>query len=428
MKNTRCVILAAGLSTRMNTQIPKALHRIGNKPLLARLVKNVKSTGIDNIVVVVGYGSEKVENALKKYKVKTVKQKQLLGSADAVKSVDKHFNGFTGDILILYTDTPLIEKDTLKHLVGRHAASKAACTLLTTSVSDATGYGRILRDPKGKVVKIVEEKDASPEEKQIREINIGAYCFKKKDLFNTINKIEKNAKKREFYLTDIIGLLRKKGALIESFDGCASEQALGINSRADLSAAEKIVRTKKIKELMKQGVTFIDPATAYIDEDVNIDKDTIIYPSVIIEGEVRIGKNCRIGPFARIRGNTKIADNCIVGNFVEIVRSDIASNTKVKHHAYLGDAVVGKNVNIGAGTITANYDGKNKHKTIIKDSAFIGIGARLIAPIKIGKGAIVGAGSVVTKNKNVGDNEVVAGVPAKPLNKRADYARKGVKK
>ncbi|UCH12520.1 MAG: bifunctional N-acetylglucosamine-1-phosphate uridyltransferase/glucosamine-1-phosphate acetyltransferase [Candidatus Omnitrophota bacterium] len=417
-ENIRCVILAAGLGTRMNTNLPKALHKIGNEMMLERLIETVKSSGISHIVVVVGYGSEQVEDILKKYNINTIRQNKLLGSADAVKAAKRYFTKFTGSLLVLYTDTPLIRKATLKGLINRHRRSGAACTLLAADVNSPTGYGRVIRDSSGDIVKIVEEKDATVHEKDMTQINVGAYCFKRKELFDVLARIKKNPKKGEFYLTDIIKHFRDRGMPISSYDKCSEEEALGINSREDLSAAEKIIRMRKIKQLMEGGVTFIDPETAYIDKKVKIAKDTVVYPSVVIQGEVIIGKNCRIGPFAKIRGKTEIDRNCVIGNFVEVVRSKIGENTKVKHHVYLGDAYVGNDVNIGAGAITANYDGKRKNRTTIKSRAFIGVGAILIAPVKIGEQAVVGAGSVVTKNKDVPDKATVIGVPARVLRKK----------
>ena len=371
--NIRCIILAAGLGTRMNTNLPKALHKIGNEMMLERLIETVKSSGISHIVVVVGYGSEQVEDILKKYNINTIRQNKLLGSADAVKAAKRYFTKFTGSLLVLYTDTPLIRKATLKGLINRHRRSDAACTLLAADVNSPTGYGRVIRDSSGDIVKIVEEKDATVREKDITQINVGAYCFKRKELFDALARIKKNPEKGEFYLSDIINHFRDRGMPINSYDKWSEEEALGINSREDLSAAEKIIRMRKIKQLMEGGVTFIDPETAYIDGKVKIAKDTVIHPSVVIQGEVIIGRNCRIGPFARIRGKTEIDRNCVIGNFVEVVRSKIGENTKVKHHVYLGDAYVGNDVNIGAGAITANYDGKRKNRTTIKNRAFIGV-------------------------------------------------------
>ncbi|MBN1405634.1 MAG: NTP transferase domain-containing protein [Candidatus Omnitrophica bacterium] len=422
-----CIILAAGMGTRMNTEIPKALHKIGSKTLISRLIDTVRETGIKDISVVVGYNAEKVKEHLKAYGVKTVKQKRLLGSADAVMTAREYFENSEGDIMVLYTDTPLLSKETLNGLINTHKEYDASCTLLTTDFKDPAGYGRIVRDNLGSVIQIVEETDANEIEKAITEVNIGAYCFKKSELLDALKNIKKNEKKNEFYLTDVIKYFRDKKLKIAGYNKCLEKEAIGINSREDLSAAAKVIRMKKIKELMKNGVTFIDPDTAYIDEGVKIGKDSIIYPSVIIEGDVVIGNNCRIGPFARIRGKSLIKAGAAIGNFVEIVRSKIGLNTRVKHHTYLGDAIVGDNVNIGAGVITANYDGKNKNKTVIKDRAFIGVGAVLIAPVKIGKHALVGAGSVVTKNKNVPDKTIVIGAPARIFKGLPAGSKKGVR-
>ncbi len=407
------------MGTRMNTLMPKPLHKICNVTMIERLVQTVKAQGIKDIVVVIGYGKKPLEKVLKNNGVYTAEQKKLLGSADAVKAAKKYFKKFKNNIMLLYTDTPLLTKETLKLLSAKHINTDAVCTLLTTNIANPAGYGRILRNDSGEIVDIVEEKDATPQQKQITEINTGAYCFKKKELFDTIDKIKKNAKKGEFYLTDIVRYFRETALTLAACTDCPQDEAFGVNSRQDLSVAEKIVRKRKINELMRQGVTFIDPETAYVDEKVKIDKDTIIYPSVYIEGEVTIGKNCQIGPFARIRGKTKIGDNSTIGNFVEVVRSSVGHDTRIKHHSYIGDTTVGNNANVGAGAITANYDGKNKNKTIIKDKAFIGVGAILIAPVTIGKKAMVGAGSVVTRNKDVPDNATVIGIPAHPMGRLA---------
>ena len=289
--------------------------------------------------------------------------------------------------------------------------------MLTSRVNDPASYGRIVSDDAGCVKKIVEEKDASPEERQIKEINVGTYCFKVPELKKYIHEIEINEKKKEFYLTDIVEVLNRNGEKCAS-SLCSADEALGINSRKELAVANKIVNRKKIEELMASGVTVVDPDNTYIDETAVIGKDTIIFPGTVIESDVRIADGCKIGPFARLRPGTRILRAVEIGNFVELCRTEIGEETKVKHHSYLGDTVVGKNANIGAGAITANWDGEKKYQTVIEDNAFIGIGVSLVAPVRIGKGAKVGAGSVVTKNKDVPAGEVVAGVPAKSLTAR----------
>jgi bifunctional UDP-N-acetylglucosamine pyrophosphorylase/glucosamine-1-phosphate N-acetyltransferase len=355
--------------------------------------------------------------------VKLVTQKRLLGSGHAAFSAQDALEKFRGDVVILYGDTPLIRQKTLRRLIEQHKSTDAACTLLTTTLKDPTGYGRILRDDRGDIVRIVEENEISLYDKVINEINIGAYCFDAKNLFEALKGVKADNKKKEYYLTDIVTLLRKRNLKIESIYTDNEEEALGINSREELSKAERIMRDKALKKFFDGGVTIIDPFNIYIDISCTIGKDTVIKPFTIIEENVKIGSNCIIGPFARIRPGTKLSDRVEIGNFVELVRSVIGSGTKIKHHSYIGDSVIGKNVNIGAGTITANYDGKKKNKTVIKDGAFIGSGTIFIAPLTVGKRAITGAGSVLTKKTIVPDDSVVVGVPARILKKTS-----GIKK
>ena len=414
MKNIRAIILAAGSGTRMKSKVPKPLHALHSKPILRHLTDTVSSSGIEKIVLVLGHGIEKIKKEFKGFD--TVHQKRQLGSGDAVNCAESRFRNFNGDILILYADTPLLKKETLKKLVKTHKNGNYACTILTARVNNPKGYGRVVRE-KNRITKIVEEKDAAPGEKGIDEINVGAYIFKKKTLFPYVNKVKINAKKREYYLTDVINILKNANVKIGSFLTKDASEAIGINSRRELAGAHRVIKERAMKKHMERGVTITDPVTTQIDEGAVIGKDTAIYPNTIIEKNVTIGRNCKIGPFARIRAGTKIAKGAEIGNFVELVRTKVGENSKIKHMTYLGDAEVGKDVNIGAGTITANYDGKKKHKTIIGDRAFIGVGAILIAPVKIGKGALVGAGSVVTRKKDVPAGKVVAGVPARILDR-----------
>ena len=303
-------------------------------------------------------------------------------------------------------------------MINHHSKNKLDCTFLTANLQKPKGYGRIRRDNYGRVVEIIEETDLTRMNEDIKEVNMGAYCFKAKSLFSALNKIKINKSKKEYYLTDAIGLLAQNSAKIEALDIDDTTQALGINSREDLAKASQIMRLRILKDFMANGVTIIDPLTTYIDNDVSIGQDTTVYPFTVIDSDVKIGKNCSIGPFCHLRPKTKVLDGAVVGNFTELNRSTIGSDTIMKHFGYLGDATVGNNVNIGAGTVTANYDGKNKCQTQIKDNAFIGSDTILVAPIKVGKAAITAAGCVVTKNKNVPDKAVVAGVPAKILSRR----------
>jgi bifunctional UDP-N-acetylglucosamine pyrophosphorylase / glucosamine-1-phosphate N-acetyltransferase len=276
----------------------------------------------------------------------------------------------------------------------------------------------VVRSSGGKIKKMVEELDASIYEKVIEEINVGVYCFNKRALFYGLEKVKPNNKKEEYYLTDTIEVLTKSNMTVESVTTDNNEEFLGVNTRAELAKAESVMRKRISDKIMDSGVTIIDPANTYIASGTKIGKDTIIYPYTFIENDVKIGANCSIGPFARLRPGTIVEDNVGIGNFAETVRSSIGQGTKVRHQCYIGDTVIGKNVNIGAGTIVANYDGKEKHKTVIEDNAFIGTGTILIAPVKIGKGAVTGAGSVVTRNKNVPAGKTVIGIPARLLNKK----------
>jgi len=414
--NIACIILAAGRGTRMKSSLPKVLHRISGRTMLEYVLELVRPFSFKPTIVVVGYKGKDVARFAKG--VKIVTQKRLLGSGNAVLSAKDALKKFRGDVVILYGDTPFIRQQTLNGLIEQHKSKDAACTVLTTRLKDPTGYGRILRDDRGDIVRIVEENELLPNDKVINEINIGAYCFNAENLFEALKGVKTDNKKKEYYLTDIIALLRKKNLKIESIYTDNEEEALGINSREELSRAERIMRDRALKKFLEEGVTIIDPSNTYIDISCAIGKDTVVKPFTIIEENVKIGSNCIIGPFARIRPRTKLSDRVEIGNFVELVRSVISSGTKIKHHSYIGDAIIGKNVNIGAGTITANYDGKKKNKTVIKDSAFIGSGTIFIAPLTVGKRAITGAGSVLTKKTVVPDNSVVVGVPARILRKK----------
>jgi bifunctional UDP-N-acetylglucosamine pyrophosphorylase/glucosamine-1-phosphate N-acetyltransferase len=417
MKKPKAIILAAGKGTRMKSDLPKVLHMVQGRPLISFVIDLVKSLKIRDIIVVVGHKDKLVRNVLDKG-IKIVKQKRLTGTADAVISAKSKLSSLDTDVLILYADHPLVSKETLDSLIRYHLKNKLDCTFLTATLQQPRGYGRIRRDNYGRVQEIVEETELSKLDEDIKEVNMGAYCFKTRNLFSVLNKIKINKKKKEYYLTEAISLLAKNNAKIDTVEIKDITEALGVNSREDLAKANRLMRLRIIKCFMAKGVTIVDPLTTFIDKNVLIGQDTVIYPFTVIEPNVKIGKNCQIGPFCHLRSHTKISDGVQVGNFTEINRTKIGQGTVMKHFGYLGDATVGNRVNIGAGTVTANYDGKKKYPTSIKDCAFIGSDTVLIAPIKVGKAAITAAGCVVTKNKNVPDKTVVAGVPAKILPRR----------
>ncbi|MFH1752855.1 MAG: sugar phosphate nucleotidyltransferase [Candidatus Omnitrophota bacterium] len=412
-KKIKAVILAGGLGTRMRSRTPKVLHPLGDKPMIRHILDTVRSCGIDDIICVVGHKAELVKRELKDARL--VVQKRPLGSGDALNQAKSLLKDFKGEILVLCGDEPLIRRQTIEGLIRSHAADDNFCTLLTARMMDPTGYGRILKNDRGHVIDIVEETEASIYDKAIDEINVGVYCFRSKGLFSFLKEIKNENNKGEYFLTDIVSLLNRKGHSVGSYMTEDSDEAIGINSRRDLCAAENILRRRTVAELMDKGVTISDPDTVHISVDARIGEDTTIFSHTIIEGRVKIGKGCRIGPFARIRPGCELKDGVEIGNFVELVRAKVGENTRIKHHTYLGDTVVGKDVNIGAGTITANYDGKEKAVTRIEDRAFIGSGTIFVAPVKVGRNAKTGAGAIVTKNHNVPAGSVVVGMPARVL-------------
>jgi N-acetylglucosamine-1-phosphate uridyltransferase (contains nucleotidyltransferase and I-patch acetyltransferase domains) len=422
MKNIIAIILAAGRGTRMVSDTPKVLHEILGSPMISYVTGAVSRAAVKDMVVITGFGGDKVKDLFSGTRIKTVAQKKLLGSADAVAAAKREIRGYN-DVLVVYGDTPLITEETLKDLIEKHRDTRASLTLLTAVLKDPSGYGRIIRDQSGKIIKIAEDGEVREYKQEIREINVGTCVFSSGDLLTALKEIGCDNSKGEYYLTDAVKILSARGLKVESIIMKNLDEMIGVNSRVELAQASNIMKNRIMERLMASGVTIQDPATTTIYPDVKIGRDTVIYPNTIIESDVRIGSGCHIGPFARLRGGTRIGDKSEVGNFVELVRSKVAESTKIKHHTYLGDATVGKNVNIGAGTITANYDGKNKNKTIIGDGAFVGVGAILIAPVKIGKKALVGAGAVILRGTVVKDGATVVGVPAKILRRRVGDRR-----
>ncbi|MDR1523615.1 MAG: bifunctional UDP-N-acetylglucosamine diphosphorylase/glucosamine-1-phosphate N-acetyltransferase GlmU [Endomicrobium sp.] len=427
MKNFSVVILAAGQGTRMKSLLPKVMHKLSGKPLVKWIIDAVSPLKPDNIVIVVGYGHKIVEEYLSKNNIKFVYQEKQLGTAHAVMQAKEIFKNYNGDILVVSGDVPLIKTATISNLIKNNKKNSSSVTILSTEVKDSFGYGRIIRK-NGLFERIVEEKDANLNERQIKEINSGIYCFDK-NLWKALLKVKPNNAKKEYYITDTIEILKKSGHKVSMLFIKDEIEVKGINSKVELSGAEAILKEQKIKELLNSGVGIIDTNNVYISYDAKIGQDSVIYPGVFIDSGVNIGKKCvlkgssyivkskiadesiisysyvdganigkkvKIGPFAHIRPGSVLKENVKIGNFSETKKSLIEKNSKVNHLSYIGDAQIGTNVNIGAGTITCNYDGKDKHQTIIEQDVFVGSNANIVAPVKIGRGALIAAGSTIT--------------------------------
>jgi bifunctional UDP-N-acetylglucosamine pyrophosphorylase/glucosamine-1-phosphate N-acetyltransferase len=427
--NLSIVILAAGRGKRMNSRIPKVLHETLGKPMLQHVIDAVKKLKPSRSVVVIGNGAEEVRKQINDNKLSFVLQKNLLGTANALSIAQKEL--VSGTVLVLNGDCPLITSKTLKTLLTKHKQNKNVLSFLTFTDDSMSGYGRILRDEGGRIVGIVEDKHAtSSEKKRFKELNGGVYAIDTEALVY-LNSIKKNRFSGEYYLTDIVSIVSRKGKSLEAYN-CPSEEIRGINNREELHEIADILRRRVVSKWMKKGVTFIDPDTSMVHVSVSIGNDTIIYPNTYLEGNTKIGKNCviypgsriydstlgdgvvikdsslieeskigkgaLIGPFAHLRPNSVIGRGAKIGNFVEIKKSTVGDGSKASHLSYLGDAEIGSNVNIGAGTITCNYNGKNKFKTMIESGVFIGSDSQLVAPVTIGKDAYVAAGATITKN------------------------------
>jgi bifunctional UDP-N-acetylglucosamine pyrophosphorylase/glucosamine-1-phosphate N-acetyltransferase len=424
------VILAAGKGTRMKSKLPKVLHHVGGKPMIEQVLRASRIAGAKRNIVVVGFGAEKIMEELSG-SVEFATQAEQLGTGHAVMQAKELVSDFDGTVMVLCGDTPLLSGGVLAKFYREHLEKNAAATVLTAVMPDPTGYGRVVRNSAGQVVKIVEQKDASPVELAVNEINTGIYCFEKKALFSALAKINCNNNQGEYYLTDVLGILVAEGAAIRAAVTDDFEQTMGINSRRQLAEAEKIWQRRRLEELMDNGVTIMDTASTFVDADVTIGQDTIIYPFTWLEGETIIGEGCQIGPntrlentvvgdntilhfvyahdckvgnrvtvgpYVHLRPQTELADEVKIGNFAEVKNSTVGLKSKIPHLTYIGDTDMGSGVNIGSGTITVNYDGQNKHRTIIEDDAFIGCNTNLIAPVTVGKGAYVAAGSSITKD------------------------------
>ncbi len=419
MRILHAIILAAGEGTRMKSDLPKVLHPICGRPMIAYALDLAASAGVRQPIVVLGHGAEAVKPQLPK-EVKTVIQTKRLGTGDAAIATKKLLGGAGGSVLILYADTPLLRRTTVQKLVETHFRTSATCTLLTAHLADPSGYGRIIRNEQGQIIGVAEEAEANAAQRAIREINVGPLVCQTQLLLDALAGVTPSGSKKELYLTAIVShLARQEGAKIQATRVEEISEALGINSRTELARAIGVIRQRIVDAHLANGVTIEDPQTTSIDHGVTIGADTVIHPHTVIETRVSIGKRCSIGPFARLRSGVSVADEARIGNFVELVRTKIGPRVRVNHVTYLGDAIVEEDVNIGAGTITANYDGQHKHETRIGRGAFIGSDTVLIAPVKIGAGAVTGAGSVVTKDHDVPAKGIVVGVPARPLDHRA---------
>ncbi|MBI3753827.1 MAG: bifunctional UDP-N-acetylglucosamine diphosphorylase/glucosamine-1-phosphate N-acetyltransferase GlmU [Deltaproteobacteria bacterium] len=440
-KGVAAIILAAGLGKRMKSDIPKALHPVAGRPMLFYPVEVVNNLGVKKTMVIVGHKADEVINkGIMPYAPTLhsafVKQEPQLGTGHAVLCAEDALKDWKGNVLILSGDVPLITKETIQGLLNLHAKKKAAISFISTIVADPSGYGRVLRDDNNSVMRIVEHKDANIEEKAVNEINTGIYCVDARFLFSGLKKIKKENAQGEYYLPDLIEMAVVQGNKVTCLTHINPAEVMGINNRIELAEANRVMRRRINSELMLSGVTLLDADTAYIHSGVKIAGDTTIYPNVFLEGDTnigsgcvieegckiinstigsgsvikshsviessRIGKNVSIGPFARLRPDSLIEDGAKVGNFVEVKKSKLGKGTKANHLSYIGDAIIGKDVNIGAGTITCNYDGIKKHQTVIEDGAFIGSDTQLVAPVKVGKNAYIGSGSTITKNVPAG--------------------------
>ena len=397
----KTIILAAGKGTRMKSNTPKVLHKIMDKTLLGYVLDNVKNISQESFVIV-GHHAQEVEKFVEEnyQNAKTVLQSPQLGTGDAVSKVCPFLKDYKGLVLILCGDTPLIKEDTLKEFIDYHKSQNSDLTVMSAIFDNPANYGRIIRENDGSLKCIVEEKDASPEQKAVKEINAGIYCLDWSKISPAFSQLTSNNAQGEYYLTDIIEWGKKNKLSVNAYTLKNNEEIFGINSRLHLAEATRIMNERKLTELMENGVTIVDPSSTWISEDTEIGKDTIIYPSTYLEGKNKIGENCKIGPFAHFRGGVEVADNVKIGNFVEVKKSKINSNTNAGHLSYIGDSEIGEHVNIGAGTITANYNPitKVKSKTILHDNVKIGSNAVLVAPVELQEWVNVGAGSVITKN------------------------------
>ncbi|WP_163655587.1 bifunctional UDP-N-acetylglucosamine diphosphorylase/glucosamine-1-phosphate N-acetyltransferase GlmU [Listeria sp. PSOL-1] len=430
MTNQYAVVLAAGQGTRMKSKLYKVLHPVCGKPMVEHVVEQIESLNMNEIITIVGHGAEKVKERLVD-RSKFVMQEEQLGTAHAVLQAKSLLENKEGVTLVICGDTPLIQDTTIEALMKYHHEKRAKATILTTTIEDPTGYGRIIRDDLGIVGKIVEEKDASEQEKRVTEINTGTYCFDNQVLFDALSKVSNDNAQGEYYLPDVIKILKDADEVVAAYRIDDFEESLGVNDRIALAEAGKIMRKRINEKHMRAGVTLANPESIYIDAGVVIGQDTVIESNVTLRGKTTIGEDCiitsgtdctnaeigdrvwirtseiedskvgndvQIGPYAHLRPESDIHDHVKIGNYVETKKAVVGEGTKLPHFIYMGDAEIGKNVNVGCGSISVNYDGKNKHKTIIGDNVFIGCNSNLIAPVTIHSNTYVAAGSTITED------------------------------
>lgn len=450
------LILAAGLGTRMKSDQAKVLHKLGSQTIIARQLRTLARLEPGKIFVVTGYQAEKVEEAARAAvdeatgeNLRFVLQSEQRGTGHAVKCAQEVLKKTRGLLVVINGDVPLVKAETIRNLIAEHLRSKNAATFITIRLAPPPAYGRVIRDAKGKFLKIVEERDATPEQRLITEVNPGLYCFEIPALLAALGKLEPKNAQNEYYITDAPEHILAAGLSVGTVHHEDAHELDGINTRAELAGMWKRLRHETLERLMAGGVTIVDPDSTYIDDTVEIGRDTILHPQVIIEGNSRIGRNCEVnswshlanveigdecrilnscvivdskltagnsvGPFAHLRMHAELAEDAVVGNFVEIKKSRLGRKTKSMHLTYLGDATIGERVNIGAATVTCNFDGKQKHQTIIEDDVKIGSDTMLVAPVRVGRGSASGAGSVITKD--VPPDSLVVGVPAKVIKK-----------
>lgn len=429
------VVLAAGKGTRMKSGLPKVLHAIGGLTLIDRVLRTATALNPTSTTLVIGHGAEALRAALADHPadagLQFVVQDPQLGTGHALLQTAPMLRGKQGTVILLSGDVPLLRPATLQALLATHRDTQAACTVVTATLDRPFGYGRIVRAA-GHITRIVEDRDASPSQKALKEVNSGIYAFDLGLLFDALDGVGRSNAQGEYYLPDLIGIFRKQSRVVATSTVEHSEEIRGINSRTELAEVSRMVRQNKNEELMAAGVTLVDPATTYVDADVIVGADTVIHPCVYLEGSTKIGAACEVhsgarivnstigdrvtvrnhtvitdslvrtgavlGPFAHVRPGSDVGEEAHVGNFVELKKTTLGKGAKANHLAYLGDATVGAKANIGAGTITCNYDGHAKHQTIVGDGAFVGSDTTLVAPVTIGTGAYVAAGSTITKD------------------------------